>query len=81
MSTMIEHTLVQVRSNLIELWCGLSANLGSRSETCCMWLNENTGCKKLPKIRHLRSIAQLCQAISDVRAVARLKHKYAANRG
>jgi len=26
--------------------CGLSANLGCRSETCCTRLAENTGCKK-----------------------------------
>jgi len=25
-------------------WCGLSANLGSRSETCCAQLAENTRC-------------------------------------
>jgi len=30
-------------------WCGLSANLGCRSETCCMQLAENTGCKKSQK--------------------------------
>jgi len=26
-------------------WCGLSANLGCRSEMCCAWLAENTGRK------------------------------------
>ena len=47
-------------------WCGgLSANLGCRCETCCRRLAENTGCKKSPKIRHLRTIAQLCRAISS----------------
>jgi len=48
-------------------WCGLSANLGSRSETCCTWLAENTvtGRTKSPKIRHLSTIAQLCRAISS----------------
>jgi len=30
-------------------WCGLSANLGCRSETCSTRLSENTGCKKSPK--------------------------------
>jgi len=34
------------------------------SETCCMRLAENTGCKKSPEISHLRTIAQLCQDIS-----------------
>jgi len=34
-------------------WCGLSANLGWRSETCCTRLAENTGRKKSPKIWHL----------------------------
>jgi len=46
-------------------WCGLSANLGCRSETCCKRLAGNTGCKKLPKIRHVGTIAQLCRAISS----------------
>jgi len=45
-------------------WCGLSANVGCRSETYCMRLAENTGRKRLPKIRDLRTIAQLCWAIS-----------------
>jgi len=30
-----------------------------------MQLAENTGCKKLPKICHLGTIAQLCRAISS----------------
>ena len=30
-------------------WCGLSANLGSRSETCCARLAGNTGRKKIAK--------------------------------
>jgi len=50
-------------------WCGLSANLRCRSVTCCTRLTENTGRKKSPKIRHLGTIAQLCQAIPS-----QLKH-------
>jgi len=46
-------------------WCGLSANLGCRSKTCCTRLAENTGRKKSPKNRHLHTIAQLCPAISS----------------
>ena len=45
-------------------WCGLSANLRCRSETCYTRLVEHTGRKKSPKIRHLRTIAQICWAIS-----------------
>jgi len=45
--------------------CGLSVNLGCRSEMCCMQLAENTGCKKSPKIRHLGTIALLCRAVSS----------------
>ena len=30
-------------------WCGLSANLRCRSETCCKRLAENTGCKSRQK--------------------------------
>jgi len=36
-------------------WCGLSVNLGCRSEMCCTGFAENTGCS---------TIAQLCLAIS-----------------
>jgi len=46
-------------------WCGLSANLGCMSETCCTWLAGNAGCKISPKSRHLRTIEQLCRAISS----------------
>jgi len=43
----------------------LSANLECRSEMCCTRLAGNAGPKKLPKIRHLGTIAQLCRAISS----------------
>jgi len=33
-------------------WCGLSVNLECRSEMCCTWLAENTGCKKSPSGHH-----------------------------
>jgi len=46
-------------------WCGLSANSGCMSETCCTRLAENTGRKKSPKIRHLRTIAQFCWVMSS----------------
>jgi len=46
-------------------WCGLSANLGYRSETCCTRLAENTGRKKVSKNRHMGTIAQICRAISS----------------
>jgi len=46
-------------------WCGLSANLGCRSETCCTRLAENTGRKKVAKNRHLGTIVQICRAISS----------------
>jgi len=32
----------------LHTWCDLSANLGCRSEMCCMRLAENTGRKKSP---------------------------------
>jgi len=47
-------------STILPLWCSLSANLGYRSKACCTQLAENTGREKSPKIRHLRTIAQLC---------------------
>ena len=43
----------------------LSANLECRSEMCCTRLARNAGHKKLPKIRHLGTITQLCRAISS----------------
>jgi len=46
-------------------WCGLSANLGYRSETCCTRLAGNAGRKKSPKNRHLGTITQLRRAISS----------------
>ena len=46
-------------------WCGLSANLRCRSETCCTRLAGNTGPKNVAKNRHLGTIAQLCRAISS----------------
>ena len=46
-------------------WCGISANLRCRSETCCTRLSENTGRKKVAKNRHLGTIAKLCRAISS----------------
>jgi len=33
----------------LHIWCGLSANIGCRSETCCARLAENTGHKKSQK--------------------------------
>jgi len=45
----------------------LDANLECRTETCCTWLAGNAGPKKLPKMRHLGTIAvaQLYRAISS----------------
>jgi len=43
-------------------WCGLSANLECRSEMCCMRLAEKY---RTQKNRHLRTIAQLCRAVSS----------------
>jgi len=40
-------------------------NLGCISETCCTGLAENSVRIKSPKIRHLRTIAQLCEALSS----------------
>ena len=39
------------------IWCGLSANLECRSETCCTWLAENTGCKKSPSGHHRTTLS------------------------
>jgi len=48
-----------------DTWCGSSANLECRSETCYTRLAGNAGRKKLPKMRHLGTIVQLCRAISS----------------
>jgi len=43
---------------------------------CFTRLAENTGCKKSPKIRHLRTITQLCRAIfSQIRHVSTVGKK------
>ena len=52
------------RLDVYHTWCGLSANLECMSEMCCMRLAEIQDAKNSPKIRHLRSIAQICRAIS-----------------
>jgi len=44
---------------------GPSANLECRSAVCCTQLAANAGPKKLLKIRHLGTIAQLCQTTSS----------------
>jgi len=46
-------------------WCGLSANLGRRSEMCWTRLAGNTGRKNNAKNRHVGTIAQLCWAVSS----------------
>jgi len=43
----------------LHTWCGLSANLRCRSETCCTRLAGNAGRKKVAKNRHLGTIAQI----------------------
>jgi len=45
-------------------WCGLSVNLGRRSEMCCTRLAGNTGRKNDAKNRHLGTIALLCWTVS-----------------
>jgi len=51
-------------------WCGLSANLRCRSETCCTRLDENTGCKNRQKFATCAvcTIWQLCRALSSIKA-------------
>ena len=44
---------------------GLSANLECMSEMCCTWLTENMKFTHYAKNRHLRTIVQLCRAISS----------------
>jgi len=44
--------------------CDLSANLQCTSEFCCARLTENRT-QKLRKYRHLRTIAQICRAMSS----------------
>jgi len=50
-------------------WCDVSANLECRSEMCCMWLAEIQDAK----IRQVRTIAQVCRAISCFPTKARKK--------
>jgi len=41
----------------VRIWCGLSANLGCRSETCCTRLAENTGCKNSSSGHHCTTLS------------------------
>jgi len=43
----------------------IRANLECKSEMCYTWLAGNTGCKNDAKNCHLRTIAQLCRAVSS----------------
>ena len=45
-------------------WCGPSANLECRSEMSCRRLAGNARPKKIAKNHHLRTIAQVCRAMS-----------------
>ena len=68
--------VADLMSAILRTWCGLSANLRCRSETCCTWLAENTGCKKSPKNRHLGTVTQLHRAISSqLRHVSTIEKK------
>jgi len=59
-----------------DTWCGASANLECRAETCCARLAENAGSKKSPKIGHLGTIVQLCRVIfSQLRHVSTIGKK------
>jgi len=57
-------------------WCGFSTNLECRSEMCCTQLAGSTGRKNDAKTRHLRTIAQLCPAISSTIGKKTFKHQY-----
>jgi len=54
------HTL-----DVYHTWCGLSANLRCRFETCCTRLTGHAVCKKVATNHHLGTIAQICRAISS----------------
>ena len=41
----------------LHTWCGLSVNLGCRSETCCMRLAENTGRKNSLSAHHRTNLS------------------------
>jgi len=45
-------------------------------EMCCTWLAENIECKNYPKNCHLRTIAQLCRAISSAIGKILVKWQY-----
>ena len=71
------HNLSGRRLDVCHTSTRLSANLGCRSETCCTRLAGNAGRKESPKSRHLRTIAQLCRAISSqLRHVSKIGKKF-----
>ena len=63
-------------TSTVDTWCGPSVNLECMSEMCCMRLAGNAGPKKAPKIGHLGTIVQLCQAISSqLRHISTIRKK------
>ena len=59
-------------------WCGPNANLEWRSEMCCTWLAENTGCKKSASGHHritLSGYIFATKALSTIRKKL-VKQKY-----
>ena len=71
MSTILLHMVWRIYLFIINkphyfyTWCGLSANLGCRSEMCSTRFTGNTGCKNYTKNRHPGTIAQICWAVSS----------------
>jgi len=59
----------------LHIWCGLSANLRCRSETCCTRLAEKYRTQKVTRNHHLGTIVQLCRAISSQRHVSTIGKK------
>ena len=65
----------------LHTWCGLSANLGCKSEMCCTRLAENTARKNDAKDRHLDTNPQLCPAISSqLRHISTIRKKLVKQR-
>jgi len=63
-----------------DTWCDPRANLECRSETCCTRLAGNAGRKKIAKMRHLGTIAQICWAISSQLARLRSVGEFGASK-
>jgi len=69
MSAILPHLIIIIIILFARTWCGLSANVRCRSETCCTRFAENTGrkkCQKSPSGHHRTSFSAISLQLRHV---------------